>query len=136
MLDISPEKLLVVMAIALAVLGPEGIPRLARGVGKARAGIRRLTADMPPEALHVVTNPRAALLDAVSGPRQAVSQAAAEPRSALADAIAAFSLTGTTPASKPSTATPAPDDRMADGDVADAGPQAVLVVAPDDPTLN
>ena len=74
-LDISPEKLLVVITIALAVLGPEGIPRVARGLAKARTEIRRLTADVPPDALQVLTNPRGALLDAVSGPRQAVSEA-------------------------------------------------------------
>ena len=97
MLDISPEKLLVVMTVALAVLGPQGVPRLARGLGKARAEIRRLTADVPPEALQAITNPRGALLDAVSGPRHAVTQALAEPRLALADAIADFKLTGAAP---------------------------------------
>ena len=92
MLDISPEKLLVVIAIALAVLGPEGIPRVARGLAKARAEIRRLTADVPPDAMQVLTNPRGALLDAVSGPRQAVTEAVSQPRLALADAIADFKL--------------------------------------------
>ena len=92
MLDISPEKLLVVIAIALAVLGPEGIPRVARGLAKARTEIRRLTADVPPDAMQVLTNPRGALLDAVSGPRQAVSEAVSQPRLALADAIADFKL--------------------------------------------
>ena len=123
MLDIGPEKLLVVAAIALAVLGPAGIPRVARGLGKARAEIRRLTADVPPDALQVITNPRGALLDAVSGPREAVSQAVAQPRLALADAIAGFKLAGTVDA--PDRPTPAAP-----------GQPALLSATPDDPGLN
>jgi mttA/Hcf106 family len=123
-LDISPEKLLVIMAIALAVLGPEGIPRVARALAKARATIGRLTADVPPDTVQILTNPRGALVDAMSGPRHAVNQAVAEPRSALAEAIAGFTLTGTAPA-----ATTAP--------VTDGGPDAGgIAPAPDDPGLN
>jgi hypothetical protein len=121
-LDISPEKLLVVMAIALAVLGPEGIPRLARGLAKARTEIRRLTADVPPDALQVLTNPRGALLDAVSGPRQAVSEAVSQPRLALADAIADFKLAGAAPAVEPS--------------VTDPPAAAPVAALPDDPGSN
>jgi Sec-independent protein translocase protein TatA len=97
-LDISPEKLLVVVAIALAVLGPEGIPRVARGLAKARVEIRRLTADVPPDALQAITNPRGALVDAVSGPRQAVTEAVSQPRLALADALADFRRASAPPA--------------------------------------
>ena len=99
MLDISPEKLLVVIAIALAVLGPDGIPRVARGLAKARAEIRRLTADVPPDAMQVLTNPRGALLDAVSAHRQAVAEAVSQPRLALADAVADFKLADSNPPS-------------------------------------
>ena len=106
MLDISPEKLLVIMAIALAVIGPEGIPRVARGLAKARAEIRRLTADVPPDALQALTNPRGALLDAVSGPRQAVTGAVSQPRLAVADAMAAFKLAGAAPAADPRSPAP------------------------------
>jgi Sec-independent protein translocase protein TatA len=135
MLDISPEKLLVVVVVALAVLGPEGVPRLARGLGKARAEIRRLTADVPPDALQAITNPRGALLDAVAGPRQAAAQAVAEPRLALADAIAAFKFAGSTPTGEP-LATPVP--AAAEPPTAPAGVDgpAVGAAAPEDPGFN
>jgi Sec-independent protein translocase protein TatA len=127
-LDISPEKLLVVMAIALAVVGPEGIPRLARGLAKARAEIRRLTADVSPDAMQALTNPRGALLDAVSGPRQAISEAVSLPRLALADAIADFTLSRTAPGAE--SAPPA-------GPAHPAPITAVAVAAlPDDPDIN
>ena len=92
MFDIGPEKLLVVMTIALAVLGPERIPQVARGLGKARSEIRRLTSGVHPDALNALRNPRGALLDAVAEPRSAITQAAAQPRLALADAIADFNF--------------------------------------------
>jgi len=88
--DIGPEKLLFVVAIALAVLGPERIPHVARGLGRARAEIRRLTSDIHPDALQALSNPRAALLDAVAEPRRAIAEAVSEPRLALADTIADF----------------------------------------------
>lgn len=118
MLDIGPEKLLVLLVIALAVLGPEGIPRVAKGIGKARAEIRRIASDVPPDAMHALTNPRGALLDAVSGPRHAIAEAVDEPRLALADALADFTLRG------PST----PGDHEAGAGGASA--------SPDDPGLN
>jgi Sec-independent protein translocase protein TatA len=105
-LDLSPEKLLVIMAVALAVIGPEGLPRMARGLARARAEIRRLTADVPPDALQALANPRGALLDAVSGPRQAINGAVSQPRLALADAIADFKLAGAAPAADRSAADP------------------------------
>jgi Sec-independent protein translocase protein TatA len=122
-LDISPEKLLVVVAIALAVLGPEGIPRVARGLAKARAEIRRLTADVPPDALHAISNPRGALLDAVSGPRQAVAEAVSRPRLALGDAIAGFKLSDA-----PAAVDPPPSVRGSQG--------PPVGVAPDEPGFN
>ena len=128
MLDISPEKLLVVVAIALAVLGPEGIPRLARGLAKARTEIRRITADVPPDAMQVLTNPRGALLDAVSGPRQAVTKAVSQPRLALADAIADFKLADATPVTAPP-----PPAGPAYGVPVPAVPAGAL---PDDPAIN
>ena len=133
MLDISPEKLLVIMAIALAVIGPEGIPRVARGLAKARAEIRRLTADVPPDALQALTNPRGALLDAVSGPRQAVTGAVSQPRRAVADAMAAFKLAGAAPAADPSVTGPPMINHRAP---AAKGQPTFVDVLPDDPGHN
>lgn len=123
MLDISPEKLVVVLAVAMAVLGPQGIPKVARGLGRARAEIRRLTADVPPDALNALTNPRGALLHAVSGPREMIAETVSAPRLALADAIADFKLAGVAPARTP-----------ADAAVA-ARPDSPVEV-PDDPAFN
>lgn len=124
MLDISPEKLMVVLAVAMAVLGPQGIPKVARGLGRARAEIRRLTADVPPDTLNALTNPRGALIDAVSDPREMVEKAVNEPRLALADAIADFKLAAAAPVRAPTGApTSAP------------GPDSPADV-PDDPTFN
>ncbi len=109
MFDIGPEKLLVVMTIALAVLGPERIPQVARGLGRARAEIRKLTSDLHPDALNVLRNPRGALLDAVAKPRSAITEAVAQPRLALADAIADFKFTSPQVAPSPGTHG-APDD--------------------------
>lgn len=133
MLDLSPEKLLVIMAVALAVIGPEGLPRMARGLARARAEIRRLTADVPPDALQALANPRGALLDAVSGPRQAINGAVSQPRLALADAIADFKLAGAAPAADRSTADPPVTDPPAP---AEAGNSAFAVALPDDPGSN
>ncbi len=54
MFDIGPEKLLVILAIALVFLGPKKLPEMARSIGKgvrefrnASAGIREeLTAQL------------------------------------------------------------------------------------------
>jgi Sec-independent protein translocase protein TatA len=124
MLDLSPEKLMVVLAVAMAVLGPQSIPKVARGLGRARAEIRRLTAEVPPDALNALTNPRGALLDAVSGPRQMVAETVSDPRLALADAIADFRLAGGAPTRAPTGA-----------GTAAAGPDSGVDV-PDDPAFN
>ena len=123
MLDIGPEKLIVVLAVAMAVLGPQGIPKVARGLGRARAEIRRLTADVPPDALNALTNPRGALLDAVSGPREMIAETVSAPRLALADAIADFKLAGAAPVRAPT-------------DVAVTARPASPLEVPDDPAFN
>ncbi len=125
MFDIGPEKLLVVMTIALAVLGPERIPQVARGLGRARAEIRRLTSEVHPDALNALRNPRGALLDAVAEPRSAITEAVAQPRLALADAIADFKF-------KPPPTAPS--------SVPNGAPATASVLAgnasPDDPAFN
>jgi sec-independent protein translocase protein TatB len=126
--DIGPEKLLFVLTIALAVLGPERIPHVARGLGRARAEIRRLTSDIHPDALQALSNPRGALLDAVTEPRRAISEAVAQPRLALADAIADFKFTaGLGDAAGPGAAEPA--SSPADATISPAA-------TPDDPAFN
>lgn len=135
MLDLSPEKLLVVSVVALAILGPQRIPQLARSVVRARRELRRLTNEVHPDAAAAVSNPRGALMKAlaeprravaesVSEPRRALSDAVAEPRTALADAISQFQFGAPpSPASKPAATA--------------AEPAATAVgPTPDDPALN
>lgn len=124
MFDISPEKFLLVMTIALAVLGPERIPQVARALGKARTEIRRLTSEVHPDALQVLSNPRGALLNAVAEPTQIISDAVAQPRLAVTDAIADLQFP------RPPTAGPIDDSVPAAS--ADTTPNTT----PDDPGLN
>jgi Sec-independent protein translocase protein TatA len=44
MLDLSPEKLMVLLAIALMVLGPNRLPEAARTLARGLARVRQLTA--------------------------------------------------------------------------------------------
>ena len=132
MFDIGPEKLLFVLAIALAVLGPERIPHVARGLGKFRAEIRRLTSDIHPDALEALSNPRGALLRAVAEPARAlaeptraVSEAVTQQRLALVDAVSDFrrSVVPTGPS-------PAHDSGPP------SGYQGAPAPTPDDPAFN
>jgi sec-independent protein translocase protein TatB len=47
--DLAPAKLLVVLVVALIVLGPEKLPRLAHQAGKAWADFRRFRAQLESE---------------------------------------------------------------------------------------
>lgn len=125
MFDIGPEKLLVVGFIAFTVLGPERMPQVARGLGKARAELRRLTKSVHPDALRSARDPRQALLSAVAEPLRAVHEAVDVPRLALADAIADFKFAGADASADPGV-------RPTGAPVRTDGP----LPTPDDPTLN
>ena len=79
MIDLSPEKLFVVLFVAMLVLGPGRLGEFARGLGRARAHLRRLSSGLPPEAIRLVRDPRSALLEALQEPREE-SQRADSPR--------------------------------------------------------
>jgi Sec-independent protein translocase protein TatA len=76
MFDISPEKLVVFLVIALVVLGPGRLSEAARALGRLRAQLRQLTSALPPETVKVIRDPRSALLDAIAEPRQTIADAA------------------------------------------------------------
>lgn len=76
MFDISPDKLVVVLVIALVVLGPSRLAEAARAVGRLRAQLRQLTSGLPPEAAKVIRDPHGALWDALAAPRQTMAEAA------------------------------------------------------------
>jgi Sec-independent protein translocase protein TatA len=71
MFDLSPEKLIVVAAIAMTVLGPQRIPQVVRSLLRVSGEIGRLTAGARADLDAVLQAPRDALADAraaVAGP--------------------------------------------------------------------
>lgn len=77
MLDLSPEKLLVLLSVGLVVLGPHKLPEAARVVAHGVVKARRLATSL--------TGPIQASL---AEPRRAVEETFAEARSAVADPFA------------------------------------------------
>ena len=74
MIDISPEKIFVLLVVAMLVLGPSRLGEVARGLGKARAHLRQLSSSLPPEAVKVIRDPRSLLDDALEEPRQMIDK--------------------------------------------------------------
>ncbi len=60
-MGIDPEKLLVLFVIALIVLGPERLPKMARSMGRGLAELRKYTATARAEMEEVLAEPRAAV---------------------------------------------------------------------------
>lgn len=65
MLNISPEKLLLLLLIALVVLGPNRLPQAARTIGKTVANLRRLSGSFQTEVREALAEPHDALAGAV-----------------------------------------------------------------------
>jgi Sec-independent protein translocase protein TatA len=74
--DITPDKVVVVLVVALFVLGPSRLADFSRGVARARTELRRLTTALPPETRKAIRDPRGALIDALTGPRQLMEETA------------------------------------------------------------
>jgi len=83
MFDISPEKIVVFLIIALVVLGPNRLGEAARALGRARGQLRQWTNGLSPDTAKLISNPRGALLDALNEPRQAITDTAAAARESL-----------------------------------------------------
>jgi sec-independent protein translocase protein TatB len=118
MLDLSPEKLVVLAVIAIIVLGPERFPKMAYQVGRFMANLRRMSSDVRGEVHKSLAEPRAAVEAAIgefkSSPNPNPRPVAAQPASPEA---------GSAPQSLPAQAQP-------------AAPPAGEVPAPDDPSIN
>ena len=93
MIDISPDKVLIVLVIALLVLGPSRLVEVAHGLGRARAQLRRLTSGLPPQTTKMIRDPRGALIDALVEPRQVIADAAEMSRQAMNDAAGGLGST-------------------------------------------
>jgi sec-independent protein translocase protein TatB len=141
MLDLSPEKVLVILAIALVVLGPQRLPQAARGIGRVIGEIRRMTAGLQTEMRTALAEPKQVLdsvvrdmgLDEIrsvgSDLRSAVSPFGS-PLSPVSDTA------GTRAGASPSDAAPL----GANGSIPEPAPASVPVVElpppPADPSLN
>jgi Sec-independent protein translocase protein TatA len=77
--DLSPDKLFVVLVIALMVLGPDRLPDVARTMARARNEIRRITSGLGPETAQALRDPRRTLIDALGQPDKVLSGAQTPP---------------------------------------------------------
>lgn len=57
MLNLGPEKILVVLVVALIVLGPDKLPQAARTIGNAYKEFRRLTGGLEAEVRETLAGP-------------------------------------------------------------------------------
>jgi Sec-independent protein translocase protein TatA len=71
MLDLSPEKLMVLLAVGLMVLGPQRLPSAARTMARGLARARQLTATMADPIRAGLAEPTRIMNEAVAEVRQA-----------------------------------------------------------------
>lgn len=64
-MGIDPEKLLVLFVIALIVLGPERLPKMARSLGRGLAELRKYTSTVQREVDNVLAEPRSMVRSAL-----------------------------------------------------------------------
>jgi Sec-independent protein translocase protein TatA len=81
--NLDPEKVLMIGLLALVVLGPSRLPRVARDVGRAMVRIRRIRASLQSEMHQALEEPTQALRDAVD------EFGISSPRTSLHDNLAA-----------------------------------------------
>jgi Tat protein translocase TatB subunit len=65
LVNLDPEKLLVLFVIALLVLGPQRLPQAARTLGRGLAEVRKYTTGFQSELRDVLAEPRAVINAAV-----------------------------------------------------------------------
>jgi sec-independent protein translocase protein TatB len=129
---IGPEKILVVLVVALIVLGPEKLPKIARQAGKAWSDFRRFREGLEAEVRGAfgddgdtpitspVTSIRDTLRDTVSSAGTSPTAAGSAEGSGSAGAESPVP-TPSPPGSRPPALSPAPSE---------------LPIPPDDPSLN
>lgn len=114
MLDLSPEKVMVLLAVGLVVLSPNKLPAAARSLAHGLARARRLASNLTDPIATTVLDPIKTNLDELTMPLKSdlgepLRAGLAEPRQAfgnavadLRSAIAGHPLPAATPASLPS----------------------------------
>ena len=115
MFNVGPEKLILLFAIALLVLGPHRLPDAARTMGKAVAELRRLSANLRQEARGALGEPGDALSEAVTSMREGFGGVFAPPEVASRSWTAAPGAPGAPVAPRsalmlPAEHLPTPDD--------------------------
>lgn len=125
MLDLSPEKLLMLAVVALVVLGPERLPAAARALGRFMGQLRSMSSSFQSEVREALHDPHDALAGAFNEIRPSDFRPGEVRRSVRKAVVDAF-----TPPAGGATATP-PSNGAAPG-VTPAGQRPV----PDDPTFN
>ena len=72
MLDLSPEKVLVLLSVGLVVLGPHKLPEAARAVAHGVVKARRLASNLTGPLQASLTEPRRAMEDTFAEARSVV----------------------------------------------------------------
>ena len=141
MFDLSPEKVLLVLVIALVVLGPNRLPQAARTLGRFVANLRQMSTTVQSEVRDALAEPRDAfsgafgdvgldeMRDSLNGAVHPV-RAALSPMRDVLNPPAQAAESGETAEVAGSGATA----RAAGSGAAD--PSAPMPPPPDDPTLN
>lgn len=131
MFDIGFSELIVIALVALIVIGPERLPRVARTMGallgRAQRYVNDVKADIQREVdLDEIKSIQSTFYDAAKSVEQSVSQAGEELQAAgesLNRSVAAAAETETAPAAEGS---PAPEPAPASDEAASASAQMVL----------
>lgn len=140
MLDLSPDKLLMLAVVALVVLGPNRLPQAARTLGRLIGQLRAMSSSLQDEVREALHDPHDAFSSALAdfnptqvrrSIRRAVTDTLTPPESATAPGASAVPVATNLPAESASTSVPA------------AAPQSVVPpigwggqVVPDDPGFN
>ncbi|HET6963824.1 MAG TPA: twin-arginine translocase TatA/TatE family subunit [Acidimicrobiales bacterium] len=140
MLDLSPDKLLMLAVVALVVLGPNRLPGAARTLGRFVAQMRSMSSSLQSEVREALHDPEDAFTSAIAEFRP--SQVRRNVRQVVTDTLSPFNpASAPGPSTSPSTTNLPPSSRSApspaDGAPA-AGPPAGWDgrPVPDDPGFN
>jgi Sec-independent protein translocase protein TatA len=87
MLDLSPEKLIVVLLVAVVILGPNRLPATARTLASGLVRVRRLAHGLTEPVHDTLQEPRRILNDALADLRTTVQPVPTSPPSASPDPI-------------------------------------------------
>jgi sec-independent protein translocase protein TatB len=133
-MGIDPEKLLALFIIALIVLGPERLPKMARSLGRGLAELRKYTSSAQNELHNVLAEPREAVRSVLAEVDLPDLSDLANPLAPLRyiDAPSQPRLPSATP-SGDVTSSAAPAVEGAEGAGLPSGAEGFL---PDDPSLN